>query len=70
MLAHAFLWKYTYKRLKLAQLLGKRGLFLAYRRDLARAAQFQVDTIMWRLRPILPDLRSCDPLVVLSLCDG
>jgi hypothetical protein len=31
---------------------------------------FQVDTIMWRLRPIAEKLRRRDPLVVLSLCDG
>ena len=28
-LAHAFLWENSYKRLKLAQLLGQLGLFLA-----------------------------------------
>jgi hypothetical protein len=28
-LAHAFLWKYGYKGLKLAQLLGQLGVFLA-----------------------------------------
>ena len=28
-LAHAFLWEYSYKRLKLAQLLGQLGVFLA-----------------------------------------
>jgi hypothetical protein len=27
-LAHAFLWKYSYKRLKLAQVLGQPGIFL------------------------------------------
>ena len=27
-LAHAFLWEYSYKRLKLAQLLGQLGVFL------------------------------------------
>jgi hypothetical protein len=27
-LAHAFLWGYSYKRLKLAQLLGRLGVFL------------------------------------------
>jgi hypothetical protein len=27
-LTHAFLWEYSYKRLKLAQLLGQLGVFL------------------------------------------
>jgi hypothetical protein len=30
-LAHAFLWEYGYKRLKLAQLLGQLGVFLTCR---------------------------------------
>jgi hypothetical protein len=29
-LAHAFLWKYSYKGLKLAQLLGQLGVFLTW----------------------------------------
>jgi hypothetical protein len=29
-LAHAFLWEYSYKRLKLAQLLGQLGVFLTW----------------------------------------
>jgi hypothetical protein len=28
-LAHAFIWEYSYKGLKLAQLLGRHGVFLA-----------------------------------------
>jgi hypothetical protein len=31
-LAHAFRWEYSYKRLKLAQLLGKLGVFLTWSR--------------------------------------
>jgi hypothetical protein len=27
-LTHAFLWEYSYKRLKLAQILGRLGIFL------------------------------------------
>jgi hypothetical protein len=30
-LAHAFLWEYSYKRLKLVQLLGQLGVFLTWR---------------------------------------
>jgi hypothetical protein len=33
-LAHAFLWEYSYKRLKLAQLLGQLGVFLTCRHDI------------------------------------
>jgi hypothetical protein len=29
-LAHGFLWEYSYKRLKLAQLLGQPGIFLTW----------------------------------------
>ena len=29
-LAHAFLWKYSYKRMKLAQLLGQLGVFFTW----------------------------------------
>ena len=29
-LAHALLWEYGYKRLKLAQLLGRHGVFLTW----------------------------------------
>ena len=29
-LAHAFLWEYSYKRLKLDQLLGQHGVFLTW----------------------------------------
>jgi hypothetical protein len=32
-LAHAFLWEHSYKRLKLAQLLGQLGVFLTCRAD-------------------------------------
>ena len=32
MLAHAFLWGYSYERLKLAQFLGRHGVFLTCRR--------------------------------------
>ena len=32
-LAHAFLWECSYKRLKLAQLLGQLGVFLTQRRQ-------------------------------------
>jgi hypothetical protein len=30
-LAHAFLWEYSYKKLKLDQLLGQLGVFLTWR---------------------------------------
>jgi hypothetical protein len=35
-LAHAFLWEYSYKRLKLAQLLGQLGVFLTKASGLAK----------------------------------
>jgi hypothetical protein len=34
-LAHAFLWEYIYKRLKLAQLLGRHGVSLTLRAERA-----------------------------------
>jgi hypothetical protein len=37
MLAYAFLWEHSYKRLQLAQLLGQLGVFLT----LARFLRFQ-----------------------------
>ena len=36
-LAHAFLWEYSYKRLKLAQLLGQLGVLLTFGRGGAAA---------------------------------
>ena len=36
-LAHAFLWEYNYKRLKLIQLIGRLGVFLAFVPSVLRA---------------------------------
>jgi hypothetical protein len=38
-LAHAFLWGYSYKRLELAQLLGRHGVFLTWKSETTAKAR-------------------------------
>ena len=50
-LAHAFMWEYSYKRLKLAQLLGQLGVFLTCTTSSSSASSSAISAA----QPLLPD---------------